>query len=404
MKTTILSFSWLLLGACGGKGAVDLGGNVGNAGWADTRGSVATATTATTKATAVPQTLYDGDFVRAIAVDETTIAAAIQGPTDNHIDICQLADCQRTLQTIYRESFDECGDSGHVGPSPFEQLLISHGEVIWPACNSAGGSRYARSVMACATSGCPEGARQIAHADSICGLAASGEWVYWWNSGSDSGIARCPRAGCDVPEYRLAPIWIDPDACSMNSQLRLVADEQANILYMSGGTGIARIPSDFSTAVTPFYADPESIYAAPGRLRGLAVAGEHVYFALSTLTGQILRCPTAGCEQGPELVTSAPRWPTGPLADESAVYWLSQAQTNFVKSSVAIDGVISAFALDGMATGGVEVARLESLFTELSILRDPPSRSVMNSHHLYWWELGGPKSDSFKNAIRMVER
>jgi hypothetical protein len=391
MKTTILSLGCLLLGACGGKDAVDLGGNSANAGWADTKGSVAA--TPTASAPAVPETLYNGDYVRAIAVDETTIAAAIQSPDRNHIDICQLANCRGTLQTIYREAFNECPDSGSGSPSRFEHLLISHGEVIWPACTSASGTR----LMACAISGCPDGAREISPAGWIQAMAASADWIYWWDRNPDSGIARCPRAGCEVVEFQPMSDANTELFSSGNGAFRLALDESRGVLYASGGLGISRMPTDSSAELTPFYVDPVGV-------SGLAVVGEQIYFALSTLTGEIRRCPVTGCEQGPELVVLAPRWPIGPIADKKAVYWLSLAQTNFITPSQAIDVVISDFPLDGTATGGIEVASFDDDNGYTMGWESGAPRPVMNSHHVYWSELGGSKTDSFENAIRMVQR
>ncbi len=388
MKTRILAVSCLLLGACGGKGAVDLGGNSGPAGWADTTGSAATASTVTSKPAAVPQTLYaGGEHVLAIAVDETTIAAAIRSEltNDTRVDICQLADCKNTLQTIYTQlAAGACADPHWViAPSrvllisPYESLLISHGEVIWPACGSDGGHR----LLACSVSGCPEGARQIAPCGSIVTSAATADWLYWLESAPINGIARCPRTGCDTPEFQ--PIPESGTDSSYPGASCLAVDEAQDTLYASGAAWIASMPADFSTGLNLFYEDPLNV-------EGLSIVGDSIYFAVSTLTGQIRRCQTAGCQQGSELVTVAPRWPTSLVADEKGVYWLHDALVNVNMNN---EVSISTLPLDGSSTTHVVVERTGGV----GVVTDLSCKPAINSHHLYWCE--GPTS-----TIRMVAR
>jgi hypothetical protein len=256
-----------LLPACGGKATVDLGGNSSRgAGWADTKPSGATPAAS---ASASPETLYDGDFVRALAVDETTIAAAIEDSSGHHIDLCQLADCQATLQTIYEESTLECGDSGSIFPSRFDAVLISHGEVIWAACRND--SIY---LAGCSTTGCPDGPRELIHlASGPVALAASADWIYWWQRGPQAKFARCPRADCEVAEIQPFPNELDTLDSNRGS---LLVDEPSGTLYASGGAMIAQVPLDFSGGPTAFYQDPVGT-------DGLAVVGDYIYFTLSSL-------------------------------------------------------------------------------------------------------------------------
>jgi hypothetical protein len=371
-----LCVSSLVCLACGGK-AIDLGEN--GSGWVRDNGTATTATVPSSAATNEPVTLYDGvEPVQAIAVDETTIAASIYSAVGERqrIDVCQLADCHGTQQTI--RTIDP-----YLSSAPL--VLISHGEVIWAETGEDLGTR----IMACSTNGCPEGPRQIVETGNVFYLAADASHVYLIGRASEapyveSALLRCPRAGCNEPtQWPLEGIEI-PKA--------LAVSESTGMLYASYDKRIARMPADFSAGLSEFY-----VGGSP--LGGLALAGEKVYFAVATLLGQIRSCSATECGNGSELVTNAPLWPHALVADEKQLYWFHSNSTNVVEDPLSCYGKAED---QGKTIAGITLeAGSEGADLPSSVESCSPCGLTMNSRSLFWCD---PTANWSRFRIRMLAR
>lgn len=388
MKTKLMSLSCVLVAACSGNAAVDLGGDdTTENGWSDTK-------TTTASSSGKPWTLYGGhEIVRAIAVDETTVAASIEDPATNDVrlELCQLADCQGTLQTIWELPHDSSQHQGGLAfPGSVRDLIISQGEVIWSAGYSAG----PLNVMACSVTGCPEGVRQIT-VGAATSIVANEDYVFWLEQENGSGVARCPRSGCDRSELQPFSDAIVELFFGGGGAFYLALDEDSNTLYASGGAGIARMPADFSSELTTFHESAMGV-------QGIAIVGPSIYYAVETLTGQIRKCPLAGCEEGSVLVVDAPRWPFGLIADRQSVYWTHQVSDNVIEDVHSGDFAVVGYPLD--ASSAPQEVAVSSEPLGAAVRRGDACGLVMNSHHLYWCESSDLDAFGYASTIRSIDR
>lgn len=406
MNALPMHLSCLLLVACGGKGTVDLGNHGDTTGWADTKGSVgasATASTSKSKPSPVPETLYNGgESVLGIAVEGDTFVALMgEVPDDSEcrmrVDACDLRDCKGTLRTI--RSYEQCSPGPY--PDPDAQApILSHGEILWS--EPYNGSNLSSQIVACSIAGCPAGPRQIAARDAAMHFTADAQYVYWTRRIDEgAGFVRCGRFGCITPEYSPISPNTPQRFDDLGNSTRLLVDESKGMIYALSGSSIARIPTDFSTELTPFYKDVM-------QLGDMAIVGDYVYFSVSSLLGQIRRCPTSGCEQGSELVLDAPRWPSSLVADEKAIYWQHKAKFLHTWSdSGGIRDDLDAAALSVSLLDGSKPAQLLVPSFQTYAMGGFLYRSlgpVMNGHHVYWCEVAGMRDSLYTNSIRMIAR
>jgi len=400
----------LLLTACGGKDSVDLGNNDPSDGWISVKPDASANVVASAPQA---QTLYDGgDFVHSIAVDDNVLVAAIESnatlcnPGDLRVQVCQLSDCQGTIQTLGSTSgYGVCASDYHFS-SPASPLLISYGEVIWPSH----GAWAPWGIRACSVTGCADGGRQIAPLQSnyVFALAADTEYVYWVTTAESKSpdvcalaVARCLRTGCQTPEILNLPDVIASVGCGSSSAVHLALSEPSGTLFAATQNGIAWLPRDYSKV-------PEVFYQGATKIDGLAVTSDSVYFADSSLVGRILRCSVSGCGSGPDVVAKAPRWPSDLVVDSQQAYWVRDMSANIKYSWAGCIGGggdencgISAREPSGIVGAPLSGAQSAStVLDDISLYASCPL--AINANHLYWCEQR--EKGSYAMKIRMIAR
>lgn len=386
MQRNPLTLCSLLLFACGGQNAVDLGSNGDTSGWANTQ---ALATTSTSKAA---QTLYDGgEYVIAIDVNETSIAAVIQSVDSSatRIDTCSLNDCSHTVETVYELPASDGIGWGNERPGAIDYVALSRGEIFWAARKKDTAGYY--DLMSCPFDGCKRATRILAQDATIGSIVVGTQYIYWaahedWNW----HIARCPKDSCNNPEVIAVPQAELPTTQAASQQLHLELDEGSGQLFLSNDEAIASLPMDFSEPPKPFLIDPLGA-------KGLAVAGGYVYFAHSLLTGEIRRCSVEGCDPGSELVVSAPRWPWYLAADPRSVIWAHHMPA--AVTDKICEGALSSYEFSD-ETGE---AHIIDSFGELGCAPNS-CLPALNSHYLFWCEAGEPTMPNAFSTIRMLKR
>jgi hypothetical protein len=328
---------------CGG--AVDLGGSP-DSGTAVDGGTSPGVTT-----------VYEGsdEYFLGFAVDESMLyfSSARRGEPYFYVQACDLEACAATVRTIYRTRPNP--DLGH--PLDFEssQLAVANGEIFFASMDELN-TPY---IMACPTTGCGDAPRKLTRIGAYQHLVATEMDVYWSTWGT---VFRCAREGCGAPVARtLGSLMGSAGAGAFDSMV--VAGD---FVYAIGSYALGRAKRDLS-------AEPDWVYTSDLPIRGVAVAGNWVYFAMATYDGEVRRCPLTGCGSDPEVVASGQPRPTSTVADERAVHWLNYA----LDQQTTIRGSVAAVTLDGQSS-------VRTIATDLKLR--PEMRIRMNSHHVYWAE------------------
>jgi hypothetical protein len=335
------------------EGAVDLGGNP-DGGSAVDSGTTPGVTT-----------VYERkeEYFTAFAVDESTLYFTFEGRNEPYyfVQACDLGACGATLRTIYR------GRRSRELPLEFEfsKLAVADGQILFVALDEVNASY----IMACPTTGCGDAPRKVTPIGACRHLFATEQDVYWSNWWT---VFKCAREGCSAPIVRdLATLGMGPDgAISLDSWV-LAGD----FAYVVGSFALGRLKRDLS-------AEPDWIYRSDVPIKGVAVAGDWVYFGIATHDGEVRRCPLTGCVGDPEFVASRQPRPISMVADGRAVHWLNYA----TDGPTTVLGSVAAVTLDGQSTATTIATGLK--------LR-PDLRIHMNSHHVYWAEIdfaAGPLS------------
>jgi hypothetical protein len=239
---------------------------------------------------------------------------------------------------------------------PLQVLALSGAEFFFQYRDSLG----ALYVVACPRTGCTNAPRQLA-AGRASHLLATDDDVYWDDG---TNIMRCAREGCPAPSSRNLQV-IARSATQDASELTsfcIVGD----FIYVVGQGGVARLERKLES-------DPDWIYVSNAPVKGIAAHGDWVYFAISTLTGEVRRCPITGCVGDPEVVTSGQRWPSWLAVDERSLYWF-----NFHPEP----GNTPAVSLRSATLGDSAEPRI--LVSNVPLLNYIPI--FMNAHHFYWAE------------------
>jgi len=318
--------------------------------------------------TTEPLSLYEGTSSPSIyAVDDTTLFTTF-GERDQKrgesllvtVKSCELASCAGTLRTLYEQLYPSVIDA------PSVVLAVGGSEIFFASRDSLGGSY----IVACPRSGCTHAPRQVV---SVRGqakrLVATDAHVYWDDG---SSLWRCAREGCTTPATRnLDAVARPPIGGNFGMTSFTIADEYA---YVVGPGGLARLKADLSS-------DPDWVYRSELPIRGIAARGDWIYFGISTLTGEIRRCPVTGCVGDPEGVASGQHWPSWLAVDDRTLYWF-----NFISDP----GPTGPGSLGAAATDGPSEPR--TLLSDLPL--DSYMPIAMNAHHLYWMEI-------FNNRLRL---
>jgi hypothetical protein len=192
-------------------------------------------------------------------------------------------------------------------------------------------------------------------------LLATDEDLYWDDG---TNIMRCASKGCAKPSSRnLQMIARSPIGDSSDLTSVSIAGE---FVYVSGRGGVARLERKLES-------DPDWIYSSGAPIEGIGAHGDWVYFGISTLTGEVRRCPVTGCLGDPELVASGQRWPSWLAVDERTLYWF-----NFL----SLPGTSTSVSLRSAALG--DSVQPRTLLSDVPLLTYMPI--FMNAHHLYWVE------------------
>lgn len=322
-----------------------------------------------------PTTLYRGrGFPQTYAVDETTLYVFLAYELSDSeallsLKACDLVACAATVRTLYDLQFAK--DDAIIA----ESLVLSEDDVDFALRQNLSDTV---SIKTCPKMGCGTGPREIYSVPSgVLRLAVKDQFVYWTDQ-SPMTFNRCPSAVCTQPDSR--PLQGD-----MNTYIVIddglpfvVAGDYA---YATTNLTVQRVRLDLS-------ADPELIYQSKVPLAGIGVAGDWVYFAVSTLAGELRRCPVSGCAGAPEVVASGQRWPWSILVDTRKAYWSDLGNP------------------DAYSGGSVIVAPLDGSSGPQALAPDlqlyPGWQLAMNSHHLYWLE-GSSNGDGL-SGIRTLAK
>jgi hypothetical protein len=295
--------SWLILSSiltvgCG-EGAVDLGGRDAS-GWADAPTQDADPTQ--------PQTLFEGEAeVVGLAVDETTLYALLyhvwQG--ESELVSCPIDRCrsERSTLSFSPESWDHT------------PLVLVADRLYWIA-NLSGPEH---GVASCPLAGCetPDLVLSPTHSD----IAGDGEHVYWIDS--DGWLNRLGPGSAEPEKVReLLTVLLNErkagDGFAFVPSTLEIAGDHVYFVNNSVNTDIYRVRKDGSEAPTRVATD-ESI-------GGIGVTTEALYYTTSTLTGAILSCPLAGCEDQSRPIATNQRWPSGLRTNHGEAFWFKAVQ------------------------------------------------------------------------------
>ncbi len=304
------------------------------------------------------------EYFQGFAVDEATLYFSYAGRSEPYffLQACDLGACDATVRTLYRANPESI-----IPDLSLSELSLAKGEIFFAFTDE----REALFIMACPTTGCGGAPRKLTPAGLVHHLFATEEAVYWHDG---VRLHTCAREGCSAPTSRnLAAIVRTAGAESPLNSLFVAGD----FAYVASTGALVRLQRDLS-------AEPDWVYRSDRPIKGVAVSGDWVYFAIATHDGEVRRCPLAGCVGDPEVVASGQPRPMSLVVDERALHWLNYP----TDSPVNLTGSVAAVTLDSRSTARILATGLK--------LR-PDMRIRMNSHHVYWAE-----TDSVPGPISQI--
>ena len=215
----------------------------------------------------------------------------------------------RSSKTVYECSLEGCGNAPLTTMIP---NVLYNLPVVWVNQDQIFWTQFSDGIVGYCNRASDECGHFAKDQLNVIDIAVDATHVYW-AAFHERTIRRCPRTGCDEPELVAGPLpW-------NTYSLTLSGDH----VYWTTTRFVYSCPKQANC--TPKKLSPDAGF--PSSLRGVNVADGFVYWRDRPFTpqdsfdGNIQRCPIAGCDGEPQILTPDIPGPQSIAVDGCDIYW-----------------------------------------------------------------------------------